>query len=762
VATNYPNAIDSFTTKTAGAPIAESHVNNLQDAVAALQGTLGTNPQGDAATVAARLTEIATLATQAAAGALIDGSVTTVKIADEAVTGAKLGDDVPYHVLAGGQGFYEETARTSAGPVRYLAYSRWGRAGDSGAVVEYDPVTNPEGAPAADRVKPLTQTNGTTLWVKLVATGGTPDLNPPDVSAVSATAVTRTSAQILATTDETSTCIVEYGTTTAYGTASPASTGATTHSIVLSNLTPGTLYNYRVRARDVAGNLTLDTNRTFTTTAAVVAQEIAYYQPTGTFGWQYLTFGADVGADSYVEFDVEGITDQDKNCGAVFRWASGSDLVRVYISRTTWSVDGVGFFLDQDRTWAGTASSNGAGKVRIEWRGQSVTAYWNGSPIGTIDVGATAAGKTARRTGLAVWQNVASAVKITNAKSASTDSSEAPPPDDGPPPTPGTAGAAAVALWGPTRSGLPWHSGIWAGGGAQSGARMAAAGTFLGHTIDCGLAYSYPRDTWATISNTGNWGIYGNWPGKILFGLAMLPGEAAGRWDQILNGSHDYVFQGHANAALAANRGDSIIRVGWECNGNWYPWAASRSTAGDFKLAWRRIRNIMKAIAPNLKFWFDSAAASQYMGRVENVANRTLEITELYPGDDIVDGIGVDHYDFFGVKAKTNAEWANALRPAHRAGIQDYVDFARARGKPFGMPEWGTHKVDGYGDNTFFMQKMWEFFVANSDVLAYEAYFSENANYIQNAIFDPDQNPNSRLHYQKHQGRPDLYPTGAT
>jgi len=42
MATNYPGALDSYTTKNAGDTISESHVNNLQDAVVATETKAGT------------------------------------------------------------------------------------------------------------------------------------------------------------------------------------------------------------------------------------------------------------------------------------------------------------------------------------------------------------------------------------------------------------------------------------------------------------------------------------------------------------------------------------------------------------------------------------------------------------------------------------------------------------------------------------------------------------------------------------------------
>ncbi|HEY3082936.1 MAG TPA: DUF4082 domain-containing protein, partial [Chloroflexota bacterium] len=93
-----------------------------------------------------------------------------------------------------------------------------------------------------------------------------PDLTPPTISGVQATGVTFTTATIGWTTDEASDTQVEYGLTTSYGSQTALNTAmVTSHSQGLSGLTGGTLYHYRVKSRDGAGNLATSADFTFTT-----------------------------------------------------------------------------------------------------------------------------------------------------------------------------------------------------------------------------------------------------------------------------------------------------------------------------------------------------------------------------------------------------------------------------------------------------------------------------------------------------------------
>jgi len=95
-----------------------------------------------------------------------------------------------------------------------------------------------------------------------------PDTTPPLISNVVSSGLLATAATITWTTDETSDSQVEYGESAAYGWLSPLDSLLTTaHSVTLTGLTPGTLYHYRVKSRDAAGNLAVSDDFTFVTAA---------------------------------------------------------------------------------------------------------------------------------------------------------------------------------------------------------------------------------------------------------------------------------------------------------------------------------------------------------------------------------------------------------------------------------------------------------------------------------------------------------------
>ncbi|MFA5991421.1 MAG: hypothetical protein WC794_04200 [Candidatus Doudnabacteria bacterium] len=97
------------------------------------------------------------------------------------------------------------------------------------------------------------------------------DTTAPIISLVATTEVTSSGARISWVTNENSDSQVEYGLTTNYGFTSSLDTASvTSHSVNLSALATSTPYHFRVKSRDSAGNLTVFSDRTFTTTAAAV------------------------------------------------------------------------------------------------------------------------------------------------------------------------------------------------------------------------------------------------------------------------------------------------------------------------------------------------------------------------------------------------------------------------------------------------------------------------------------------------------------
>src|SRR6267378_1740967 len=118
--------------------------------------------------------------------------------------------------------------------------------------------------------------NSTTSTAVIVTVSN--DTTPPVISAVSASGISSSAATISWTTDEASDTQVEYGLTLAYGSSAPlAASLVASHSQTLSGLAAGTLYHYRVKSRDAAGNLATAGDSTFVSLSASGGGLVGYW-----------------------------------------------------------------------------------------------------------------------------------------------------------------------------------------------------------------------------------------------------------------------------------------------------------------------------------------------------------------------------------------------------------------------------------------------------------------------------------------------------
>jgi hypothetical protein len=107
----------------------------------------------------------------------------------------------------------------------------------------------------------------------------------PVISAVTVSGITGSSATISWTTDQASSSLVNYGTTTGYGSASTLnSTLSTSHSVTVTGLSPGGTYDFDVVSANSAGTSSTSANMTFSTTvaAAPVISAVTTSSITGT------------------------------------------------------------------------------------------------------------------------------------------------------------------------------------------------------------------------------------------------------------------------------------------------------------------------------------------------------------------------------------------------------------------------------------------------------------------------------------------------
>lgn len=125
---------------------------------------------------------------------------------------------------------------------------------------------------------------------------GSPDIWDPVLSGIGATGIMGDTAVITWHTDEKSDSKVDYGLTTSYGDTETNSSDVYDHVIQLTNLSPDTLYHYKVTSVDPSNNSSVSTDYTFTTTSGgaadiIIDDDDAGYTSSGN--WYYGTGAGD-------------------------------------------------------------------------------------------------------------------------------------------------------------------------------------------------------------------------------------------------------------------------------------------------------------------------------------------------------------------------------------------------------------------------------------------------------------------------------------
>jgi hypothetical protein len=197
--------------------------------------------------------------------------------------------------------------------------------------------------------------------------------------------------------------------------------------------------------------------------------------------------------------------------------------------------------------------------------------------------------------------------------------------------------------------------------------------------------------TWRTITQR-RW-PYSKWKGKgytMIWGVDMLPDTYTPNTDpsdaggscygltQGATGEFDHYFRTVATNIVRAGFPISVIRFGWEFNGNWFPWAA-QGCASAYVRYFDDIVTTMRSV-PGSHFTFEWNPTRGDLG--------VGSLAQYYPGDQYVDDIGLDVYDleqqtYPGAKA----EFRHML--TQRYGLNWLATFAAAHDKPIVLPEWG-------------------------------------------------------------------------
>ena len=125
----------------------------------------------------------------------------------------------------------------------------------------------------------------------------------------------------------------------------------------------------------------------------------------------------------------------------------------------------------------------------------------------------------------------------------------------------------------------------------------------------------------------------------------------------IANGSQDAVIKAQA-ARVKALGTDVFIRLDWEMNGNWFPWAGD--PAG-YVAMWRHVHDLFDAAGATNVAWVWTPSAQSLPDTPGNA------MTAYYPGDTYVDWAGEDDYNYGGTAGHSGGwnDFTSQLQPLY-------------------------------------------------------------------------------------------------
>lgn len=327
--------------------------------------------------------------------------------------------------------------------------------------------------------------------------------------------------------------------------------------------------------------------------------------------------------------------------------------------------------------------------------------------------------------------------------------------------------------------GPPWPSGV---GQIEMPDGYQRWKALMGHDVDI-------MAVWVSVSSMNTWDDFETGKGgsgtyllnamstlptqtPIIVSYPMLPKSSSNKgcanpavWDQFARGDFDEHYRQMARnfKKLAQQYGrdpsNHIFRLGWEMNGEHYPWSICTKVS-EFKQSWERATKIIRTEIPGVLF--DFSPAHRYVGYTAGLnynGSAGIDLAGFLPDPSTYDVISMSHHD---VRPFTTSDsvWQDSVyappKSQRKIGLKELVDTATAKGKKFALTEWGTQLVDcgpdhpAAPDPALFLRKTYEFLAANRSKVAWDTHFSVSCT----ELYDRASTPAGRT-YKELWGRSD-------
>jgi hypothetical protein len=250
-------------------------------------------------------------------------------------------------------------------------------------------------------------------------------------------------------------------------------------------------------------------------------------------------------------------------------------------------------------------------------------------------------------------------------------------------------------------------------------------------------------------------GLPGSWDG----GKAATP-EARVKYQEAANGDYNTYYRQLGVKLKELGLGDTIIRFGHEMSGNWYIYsiradgdseAIRQEKQINYGKAFNEFAKTLKGIeGTNFEFCWNPATDAD-----------PAYVSRCYPGDEHVDYIAFDQYDYW-MNAYDRNDYHNSTDPVFRRTIQAqawnqmmnrwsnpnwFAAFAKTHNKPLAVAEWGLwrdNRNSGY-DNPYFIEKMYQWIIDNDVV--WHTYFMFGD--VSHSLYDTETYPLASQKFQE-------------
>ena len=146
---------------------------------------------------------------------------------------------------------------------------------------------------------------------------------------------------------------------------------------------------------------------------------------------------------------------------------------------------------------------------------------------------------------------------------------------------------------------------------------------------------------------------------------------------EIAAGRYDTYLKKAADEAKAMPFNEILIRFGHEMNGNWYGWSGDPT---DFVAAWRHVVSVIRGQgATNVKFVWSA-----------NVDNGSYPFAAYFPGDEYVDYVGLDGYNW-----GTAGVGVNKWQSLEQVFSSSYKQLTQMSTKPVIITEVSSSEIGG-------------------------------------------------------------------